>query len=67
MELWAMVVQYACAAAGAAAVVHWVDGCGKGAKKERPRGGARKRSAGTRRNALREQYQYNRLFDVRKG
>lgn len=50
MELWAMVVQYACAAAGAAAVVHWVDGCGKGAKKERPRGGARKRSVtGTRR------------------
>lgn len=67
MELWVMVVQYACAAAGAAAVVRLVDGCGKGAKKERPRGGARKRSDGTRRNALREQYQYNRLFDVRKG
>ena len=52
MELWTMVVQYACAAAGAAAVVRLVDGCGKGAKKERPRGGARKRSAGTRHNAL---------------
>lgn len=34
MELWAMVVQYACAAAGAAAVVRLVDGCGKGAKKK---------------------------------
>ena len=52
MELWAMVVQYACAAAGAAAVVRLVDSCGKGTKKERPRGGARKRSAGTRHNAL---------------
>lgn len=36
MELWAMVVQYACAAAGAAAVVRLVDGCGKGAKKRTP-------------------------------
>ena len=33
MELWAMAVQYVCAAAGAAAVVRLVDGCGKGAKK----------------------------------
>lgn len=52
MELWAMAVQYVCAAAGAAAVVRFVDGCGKGAKKERSRGGARKRSTGTRHNAL---------------
>ena len=52
MELWAMVVQYACAAAGAAAVVRLVDGCGKGAKKERPRGGARKRSIVTRHKTL---------------
>ena len=29
MELWVMVVQYACAAAGAAAVVRLVDGCGR--------------------------------------
>lgn len=36
MELWVMVVQYACAAAGAAAVVRLVDGCGKGAKKNAP-------------------------------
>lgn len=36
MELWVMAVQYLCAAAGAAAVVRLVDGCGKGAKKERP-------------------------------
>lgn len=28
MELWALAVQYICAAAGAAAVVRWVDGCG---------------------------------------
>lgn len=52
MELWAMVVQYACAAAGAAAVVRLVDGCGKGAKKERPRGGDRKRSIVTRHKTL---------------
>lgn len=52
MELWAMVVQYACAAAGAAAVVRLVDGCGKDAKKERPRGGARKRSIVTRHKTL---------------
>lgn len=45
MEAWVMAVQYICAAAGAAAVVRWVDGFGKGAKKERPRGGARKRSS----------------------
>ena len=36
MELWVMVVQYACAAAGAAAVVRLVAGCGKGAKKRTP-------------------------------
>lgn len=29
MEIWTMAVQYLCAAAGAAAVVHWVDGCGR--------------------------------------
>lgn len=38
-----MLVQYICAAAGAAAVVRWVDGCGRAQKKNRPLGGARKR------------------------
>ena len=43
MDNWAMAVQYICAAAGAAAVVRWVDGCGRAQKKNRPLGGARKR------------------------
>ena len=43
MDSWAMAVQYICAVAGAAAVVRWVDGCGKAQKKNRPLGGARKR------------------------
>ena len=48
MELWVMVVQYACAAAGAAAVVRLVDGCGR--KKRTPPSANRKRSCeGTRR------------------
>lgn len=48
MEIWTMAVQYLCAAAGAAAVVHWVDGCGR--KKRTPPKGSRKRSVtGTRR------------------
>lgn len=43
MDSWVMLVQYVCAAAGAAAVVRWVDGCGRAQKKSRPLGGARKR------------------------
>lgn len=42
MELWALAVQYICAAAGAAAVVRWVDGCGH--KKRTPPSANRKRS-----------------------
>ena len=44
-----MVVQYICAAAGAAAVVRWVDDCGKAQKKNRPLGGARKRFSESKR------------------
>ena len=48
MELWVMAVQYLCAAAGAAAVVRLVDGCGR--KKRTPPSANRKRSSeGTRR------------------
>lgn len=51
MEVWILAVQYFCAVAGATAVVRFVDSFDKGTKKERPRGGARKRS-GTKRSAL---------------
>lgn len=43
MDSWVMLVQYVCAAAGAAAVVLWVDGCGAAQKRNRPLGGARRR------------------------
>lgn len=49
MDSWAMMVQYICAAACAAAVVRWVDGCGKVQKKNRPLGGARKRFSESKR------------------
>lgn len=42
MDSWVMLVQYVCAAAGAAAVVRWVDGCGKVQKKEPPSGWSQK-------------------------
>ena len=49
MDSWAMAVQYICAAAGAAAVVRWVDGCGAAQKWNRPLGGARKRFSESKR------------------
>lgn len=38
MELWAMAVQYLCAAAGAAAFVRWVDDFGRKKKNASERG-----------------------------
>lgn len=65
MDSWVMLVQYVCAAAGAAAVVRWVDGCGKAQKKNRPLGGARKRFSELKRTRFiraRQLYQSREAF-----
>lgn len=51
-----MLVQYICAAAGAAAVVRWVDGCGRAQKKEPPSGWSQK-AVQPKRKASYEQHQ----------
>lgn len=67
MDSWAMVVQYICAAAGAAAVVRWVDGCGEAQKRTalwvEPESGSVSRSA----RASYEQDKYIRAGRLMQG
>ena len=67
MDSWAMMVQYICAAACAAAVVRWVDGCGKVQKRTalwvEPESGSVSRSA----RASYEQDNYTRAGRLMQG